>query len=65
DWEDQDPRHRHQTHLFGLYPGSHITVKGTPELAQAARTTLEIKGDETTGWSKGLEDQPLGPATGR
>jgi len=53
DWEDQDPRHRHQTHLFGLYPGHHITVKGTPELAQAARTTLEIKGDETTGWSKG------------
>lgn len=53
DWEDQEPRHRHQTHLFGLYPGNHITVKGTPELAQAARTTLEIKGDETTGWSKG------------
>ncbi len=53
DWEDQDPRHRHQTHLFGLYPGSHISVKETPELAQAARTTLEIKGDETTGWSKG------------
>lgn len=53
DWEDGDPRHRHQTHLFGLYPGNHITVKGTPELARAARTTLEIKGDETTGWSKG------------
>lgn len=53
DWADQEPRHRHQTHLFGLYPGHHITVKGTPDLAQAARTTLEIKGDETTGWSKG------------
>lgn len=53
DWEDVEPRHRHQTHLFGLYPGSHISVKETPELAQAARTTLEIKGDETTGWSKG------------
>lgn len=53
DWEDVEPRHRHQTHLFGLYPGSHIKVKETPELAQAARTTLEIKGDETTGWSKG------------
>ena len=53
DWEDAEPRHRHQTHLFGLYPGHHITVKSTPELAAAARATLEIKGDETTGWSKG------------
>lgn len=53
DWEDAEPRHRHQTHLFGLYPGHHITVKHTPELAEAAKTTLEIKGDETTGWSKG------------
>lgn len=53
DWEDQDPRHRHQTHLFGLFPGSHISIKETPLLARAAKTTLEIKGDETTGWSKG------------
>ncbi|WP_111307885.1 glycoside hydrolase family 95 protein [Confluentibacter sediminis] len=53
DWEDEDPKHRHQSHLFGLYPGNHITVTDTPELAEASRTTLEIKGDETTGWSKG------------
>lgn len=53
DWEDQDPRHRHQSHLFGLYPGSHITPDATPELADACKKTLEIKGDETTGWSKG------------
>lgn len=53
DWEDKEPQHRHQTHLYGLYPGSHITPWATPELAQASRTTLEIKGDETTGWSKG------------
>lgn len=53
DWEDQDPRHRHQTHLFGLYPGHQITPQLTPELAAACRKTLEIKGDETTGWSKG------------
>ncbi|MGE5944066.1 MAG: glycosyl hydrolase family 95 catalytic domain-containing protein [Flavobacteriales bacterium] len=53
DWEDEDPKHRHQSHLFGLYPGSHITVTNTPDLADASRTTLEIKGDETTGWSKG------------
>ena len=53
DWEDQDPKHRHQTHLFGLYPGGHITPAITPDLANACRATLEIKGDETTGWSKG------------
>jgi len=53
DWEDEDPRHRHQTHLFGLHPGTHISPQATPELAAASRKTLEIKGDETTGWSKG------------
>lgn len=53
DWDDQDPKHRHQSHLFGLFPGSQITPSETPELAQACRKTLEIKGDETTGWSKG------------
>jgi alpha-L-fucosidase 2 len=53
DWEDQDPRHRHQSHLFGLYPGNHISVDQTPALAAACKQTLEVKGDETTGWSKG------------
>jgi len=53
DWDDQDPQHRHQSHLFGLFPGNHITPATTPELANACRKTLEIKGDETTGWSKG------------
>jgi alpha-L-fucosidase 2 len=53
DWEDADPKHRHQSHLYGLYPGNHITVDKTPSLAAAAKKTLEVKGDETTGWSKG------------
>lgn len=53
DWEDEDPRHRHQTHLFGLHPGHQISPFATPDLAAACRKTLEIKGDETTGWSKG------------
>lgn len=53
DWEDQDPRHRHQSHLYGLFPGNHITPDKTAGLANACRQTLEIKGDETTGWSKG------------
>ena len=53
DWEDKDPKHRHQSQLFGLFPGNHITPEKTPDLAEASRKTLEIKGDETTGWSKG------------
>ena len=53
DWEDSDPKHRHQSHLFGLYPGTHVTPETMPSIAAAAKKTLEIKGDETTGWSKG------------
>lgn len=50
DWEDPDPLHRHQSHLIGLYPGTHLTDKA---LQAASKRTLEIKGDETTGWSTG------------
>ena len=53
DWDDWDFQHRHQSHLIGLYPGSHITLKGSPDLAKAAARSLEIKGDKTTGWSTG------------
>ena len=51
DWEDRDPRHRHQSHLIGVYPGHQIAA-GTP-LAQAALQSLEMRGFETTGWSCG------------
>lgn len=53
DWADDDPHHRHQSHLYGLYPGRHITPDSTPELALAAAKTLEIRGENTTGWSAG------------
>ncbi len=53
DFKEQDPQHRHQSHLYGVYPGHHISVAETPELAKAAAKTLEIKGDNTTGWSTG------------
>ncbi|MDE5784694.1 MAG: glycoside hydrolase family 95 protein [Prevotella sp.] len=51
DFKEQDPKHRHQSHLYGLYPGHHITLSETPELAKAAAKTLDIKGENTTGWS--------------
>ena len=50
DWDDWDFKHRHQSHLIGLYPGNHLT---DVTLQKAAEKTLEIKGDETTGWSTG------------
>lgn len=50
DWQDRDPRHRHQSHLIGLYPGHHLTDSN---LQKAAEQTLIQKGDETTGWSTG------------
>ncbi|MDE6636615.1 MAG: glycoside hydrolase family 95 protein, partial [Muribaculaceae bacterium] len=53
DFKEQDPQHRHQSHLYGLYPGHHISLSKTPELAKAAAKTLEIKGENTTGWSTG------------
>ena len=52
DWKDQDPQHRHVSHLFGLHPGRQISPITTPELAEACRKTLEIRGDGGTGWSK-------------
>ena len=50
DWDDWDFMHRHQSHLIGLYPGNHLA---DPTLQKAAARSLEIKGDETTGWSTG------------
>lgn len=51
DWEDVDPHHRHVSHLYGLHPGYQISPITTPDLANAARKTLELRGDEGTGWS--------------
>jgi alpha-L-fucosidase 2 len=52
DWEDADPKHRHVSHLFGVYPGRQITPEATPQLADAVKKTLALRGDEGTGWSK-------------
>jgi alpha-L-fucosidase 2 len=54
DWDMQAPEihHRHNSHLYGLYPSDQITLRGTPELAAAARKSLGIRGDGGTGWSK-------------
>jgi alpha-L-fucosidase 2 len=50
-YEEVEPRHRHVSHLYGLHPGNQIDPDRTPELANAARKTLEARGDDGTGWS--------------
>jgi alpha-L-fucosidase 2 len=55
DYDEPQPGHRHISHLFALHPGSQITPRGTPELAKAARITLERRlanGGGHTGWSR-------------
>jgi alpha-L-fucosidase 2 len=52
DFDEVEPLHRHVSHLFALHPGRQIAPLTTPELAAAARKTLELRGDEGTGWSK-------------
>jgi alpha-L-fucosidase 2 len=51
DFEDVDPHHRHTSHLYALHPAHEISPLTTPELAIAARKTLELRGDDGTGWS--------------
>ena len=55
DWDDEDPHHRHQSHLFGVYPGHRLDdgVNSREAIHRAASRTLELKGDQTTGWSTG------------
>ena len=53
DWDDPKDNHRHVSHLWGMYPGRQITADGTPDLFKAVRTSLEARGDESTGWSMG------------
>lgn len=53
DWDDPKDKHRHVSHLYGLYPGNEFTVERTPNLVDAARKSLELRGDDATGWSLG------------
>jgi alpha-L-fucosidase 2 len=55
DWDMTAPdlHHRHVSHLYAVFPSDQITVRNTPQLAAAARRSLEIRGDEATGWGIG------------
>ena len=51
--KEHEPNHRHKSHLYGLHPGQLITPDETPDLAQACIRSLELRGDNGTGWSLG------------
>ena len=53
DWDVQAPeqQHRHISHLYALFPSDQITPRGTPALAEAAKKSLNTRGDITTGWA--------------
>jgi len=51
DYKETDLQHRHISHLYGLYPASLITPLSTPELAEAAKKTLEVRGDDGPSWT--------------
>lgn len=53
DWDDPEDVHRHVSHLYGLFPSNQISPYRTPELFDAARTSLIHRGDPSTGWSMG------------
>lgn len=53
DWDNPNDKHRHISHLYGLYPGNQLSPYRTPELFDAARTSLLHRGDVSTGWSMG------------
>jgi alpha-L-fucosidase 2 len=51
DWDDPQDKHRHVSHLYGLFPSNQISPLRTPELFNAAKVSLEQRGDPSTGWS--------------
>ena len=53
DVDDPKDDHRHFSHLYGLYPSNQITASRTPELFEAAKVSLQHRGDVSTGWSMG------------
>ncbi|MFV0290132.1 MAG: glycosyl hydrolase family 95 catalytic domain-containing protein [Mangrovibacterium sp.] len=53
DWDRVDDKHRHVSHLYGMFPSNQISPYRTPELFQAVKNSLVYRGDESTGWSMG------------
>ncbi len=61
DYAQMEKKHRHFSHLYGLYPGNVISAKRTPELVDACKAVLEQRGDGGTGFSTRVENVIVGP----
>lgn len=53
DWDNPNDKHRHVSHLYGMYPSNQISPYRNPELFGATKTSMVARGDESTGWSMG------------
>lgn len=53
DWDKPTDKHRHVSHLYGLYPSNQVSPYTNPELFEAAKNSLIYRGDKSTGWSMG------------
>lgn len=51
DVDDPESKHRHVSHLYAFHPGKQISMEKTPDLAEAAKVSLNARGDDGTGWS--------------
>ena len=51
EYDEKDPNHRHISHLYGLFPWDKFTKENRSDLFEACRKSLEIRGDDGTGWS--------------
>ncbi len=53
DWDRPNDKHRHVSHLYGLFPSAQVSPYKNPQLFEAARNSLVYRGDKSTGWSMG------------
>ena len=53
EYPEPEPHHRHISHLYPLHPGREFSVARTPDMAHAVKRTLELRGDDGTGWALG------------
>ncbi len=52
DLDQMEPNHRHNSHMYGLYPGNVISAKRTPQFIDACKAVLNLRGDGSAGWSR-------------
>lgn len=52
DYGQMEEKHRHYSHMYGLYPGNVLSARRTPEFVEPIKKVMDLRGDESTGWSR-------------